>query len=218
MANEAPSTAGDGLQFDKAEFSTSAALNYRACKGAIADSYFTVNGVAICPECRRKFGDGRAKVTPEALLRAAGIGLGAAILGAIVWGGVRTAFNINLGLIAIAVGWAIGNAVLYGSGGARGWIYQALAMVLTYVCIALSVIPEIIGSGHVIPPERYFAVAIALAGAPILLATSSILGFIIYGFAFYEAWKINRRVPLNFSGPLYVVAAPAPALEAAVGG
>lgn len=44
--------------------------------------------------------------------------------------------------------------------------------------------------------------------APFLGGFSNLLGLIIIGIGLYEAWKINRRVPL--SGPFQVVVAPAP--------
>ncbi len=46
--------------------------------------------------------------------------------------------------------------------------------------------------------------------APFLGGIQNILGLLIIGFALYEAWKINRRVPLQ--GP-YRTAAVAPAAE-----
>lgn len=48
---------------------------------------------------------------------------------------------------------------------------------------------------------------IALA-APFLGGFSNLLGLIIIGVGLYEAWKLNRRVPLN--GPFQVVVAPPP--------
>lgn len=52
-----------------------------------------------------------------------------------------------------------------------------------------------------------FLWGLALA-APFLGGLSNILGLIIIGIGLYEAWKINRRVPV--SGPFQVVLAPPP--------
>jgi len=46
-------------------------------------------------------------------------------------------------------------------------------------------------------------VAIAVA-APFLMGVSNVLGIIIIGIGLYEAWKINKRVPLVVHGPFQV--------------
>ena len=51
-----------------------------------------------------------------------------------------------------------------------------------------------------------FVFAIAFA-SPFLAGTSGIMGLIIIGIALYEAWKLNRRVPVN--GPFRFGMAPA---------
>jgi hypothetical protein len=44
--------------------------------------------------------------------------------------------------------------------------------------------------------------------APFMAGASNIMGIIIIGIGLYEAWKLNRRIPL--SGPFRFGAAPAP--------
>jgi hypothetical protein len=60
-------------------------------------------------------------------------------------------------------------------------------------------------------PLRYIAVWIvvfALACAvPVLAGPENFLGWIIIGIALYQAWKINRRVPLEISGPYKIAPA-----------
>jgi hypothetical protein len=46
-------------------------------------------------------------------------------------------------------------------------------------------------------------VAIA-AAAPFLAGFENVLGLVIIGFALFQAWKMNRRVPLAFNGPYAV--------------
>jgi hypothetical protein len=46
-------------------------------------------------------------------------------------------------------------------------------------------------------------IAIA-AAAPFLAGVENVLGLVIIGFALYQAWKMNRRVPIGFSGPYAV--------------
>ncbi len=51
------------------------------------------------------------------------------------------------------------------------------------------------------------------AAAPILAGFQNFMGWIIIGFALYEAWKMNRRPPLVLRGPLPVTV-PAPSAAA----
>ena len=54
-----------------------------------------------------------------------------------------------------------------------------------------------------------FVLAIAFA-APFLGGFENIMGIVIIGIALYEAWKINRKVPLEVTGPHRVGADPPP--------
>ncbi|PYQ49021.1 MAG: hypothetical protein DMF78_19545 [Acidobacteria bacterium] len=56
-----------------------------------------------------------------------------------------------------------------------------------------------------------FAIAFA---APFLAGLQNVMGIFIIAIGVYEAWKINRRVPLTITGP-YRVGAPAPGTPAA---
>ena len=57
-----------------------------------------------------------------------------------------------------------------------------------------------------------FAVLLALAyAAPIMLGIASPLHLLIAGFALYEAWKLNRGVALQVTGPYQAAARPAAA-------
>src|SRR4051812_3252631 len=49
---------------------------------------------------------------------------------------------------------------------------------------------------------RVFIVLFALVAGPVIGITQSIMGAIINGFAFYEAWKLNIRASFHVVGPL----------------
>ena len=53
-----------------------------------------------------------------------------------------------------------------------------------------------------------FAVALA---APFLAGAKNLIGLLIIGFALYEAWKLNKRVPLQIAGPFRLAPIPVPA-------
>jgi len=65
------------------------------------------------------------------------------------------------------------------------------------------------------PLKRALFITLVLAACfifalflPILAGLSNILGLLIIGFALWEAWKINKRVKIEFAGPFSVGAAP----------
>jgi hypothetical protein len=72
------------------------------------------------------------------------MGLGAGLLGALIWLAVRRIAHLEIGLIALLVGYMVGKAVRKGSGGRGGRGYQVLAVVLTYCCIAANYMPDVL--------------------------------------------------------------------------
>jgi hypothetical protein len=42
------------------------------------------------------------------------------------------------------------------------------------------------------------------AAAPFLAGIENVLGLLIIGFALFQAWQMNRRVPLTITGPYAV--------------
>jgi hypothetical protein len=98
-------------------------------------------------------------------VRAAGAGLAAAILGALLYYGISALTGYEFGLIAIVVGFAVGAAVRWGSNGRGGWAYQGLAMFLTYLAIVGTYIPPIITELRNMSKDRTEAAASATPGA-----------------------------------------------------
>jgi hypothetical protein len=148
----------------------------------------------------------------------------------------------QLGLIAIAVGWLVGKGVQWGTRGRGGAVYQALAIVITYLAIVSTYVPGVIeglrqmdsertapttATGTPAPgpataaaaPTRAPSLAGFLIGLvvfvvlvlalPFLGGFQSILGLVFIAIGLYEAWKINRRVPLAISGPFHAAFRPA---------
>jgi hypothetical protein len=138
----------DDLQFSTVEpapgSGPAAAPTCAACRQPITDLYYAVGDKLICPACRERYAaarEGGSRV--GRLLKATIFGIGAGILGALIWWGVRRATGYEIGLIAIVVGFLVGGAVRAGSGGRGGRAYQLLALVLAYFAIALNYAPEV---------------------------------------------------------------------------
>jgi hypothetical protein len=137
------------LQFERAELDQPSTAPGAAPTGAVSRiacaacgnnvrSYFSVNGRSLCRRCHDEAVADHRGLAPVALAKALGLGLVAAALGAIVYYGVAKITGYEIGLVAIVVGLLVGGAVKLGSGGRGGRRYQALAVALCYLAIAMS--------------------------------------------------------------------------------
>lgn len=240
--SQPPSDATDDLQFDVAELDVPAAAvapprTCVGCRRPIVGAYYAIGDRLVCPACRAQVeapppGSGFAR-----LAKATAMGLGAGLAGALVWFAIRRVAGLQIGLVAVLVGYLVGRAVKRGSGNRGGRGYQVLAVVLTYACIATNYMPDVYQglmaardkavaadarngapSGSVRPLPLPVRVVIRLAvtfglslALPLLMATTNPLGLLIVGFALWEAWKFAGRRRLPITGP-YQVAAGHPGL------
>jgi len=68
-------------------------------------------------------------------------GIGASILGMILYAVFAITTGIIIGFVSLAVGWLVGTAMLKGSGGIGGRRYQITAALLTYFAVAMAAVP-----------------------------------------------------------------------------
>ncbi len=192
------------LQFDSAEpAGTPAAVACANCGAAITHEYHLANQTVLCGRCRLALerawqsGSGAGRFS-----RAIVFGAGGAALGALVYYAVLAITNLEIGLIAILVGWLVGRAVRKGSGERGGLKYQVLAVGLTYLAIVTTYIPFIRRALD----DQVSGVALLVLAvmAPFVAGFRNIIGLLIIGFALYQAWIMNRRARLTFSGPYKV--------------
>ncbi len=131
----------DALQFENAEYDTPASdgPTCAACKRPIADAYYELFGAIVCGPCKDLIianREGGSKVLR--FLRAGAFGTAAAVAGFAIYFGVLKLTHQHIGLISILVGFMVGKAVNKGSNARGGWVYQLLAVFLTYSAIAAS--------------------------------------------------------------------------------
>lgn len=137
----------DELQFATAErapgydASTADALSCAECSQPIRLQYFEVAGRVVCTACKGKLermvaGEGTSR--GGRVMRALAYGGVAVVLGAVIWFAIAALFNLEIGLVAILIGWMVGRAVHAGSAGRGGRRYQVMAAVMTYLSVALS--------------------------------------------------------------------------------
>jgi len=217
---EPPSTApsvtpSTDLQFDHAEFvqPKTGTVTCSVCKQPVHDSYYHINRLVACGPCKERIelsGAGRFALNRFGI--SALFGLGAAVGGALIWYAVRELTHAEWGLIGIVVGYLVGLAVRKGSRGWGGWQYQALAITLTYLAIAGAYVPLILkaltSEGREISAFLLIYVFAFAFAVPFMGGVANFLGWIIIAIALYQAWKMNRRVPLEITGPYKIASAP----------
>jgi hypothetical protein len=97
---------------------------------------------ARCPECARLYKLPTYRVPASYYLRAAGTGLGMAIVTGLVWGVLRgflPFFFLNL-LLGLGVGYAIGEVVSLAVNRKRGWGLMAVAGLAVVVSFFISIL------------------------------------------------------------------------------
>jgi hypothetical protein len=186
------------LQFQRAEFADSQ-RSCAHCKSGIADRYFLLGGHTLCTTCAPLISHA---ATPQEMGRPLLYGFAAAIAGAIGYALITNLLQARLSLVSILVGLLVGKAVRAGAGGLGGRKLQVMAVLLTYVSITLSVIPQLVQG---VEGTRFvFAIGIALA-APFLEIASSpgggLLNALIIFFGLAQAWRMTRGVSAVLTGP-----------------
>jgi hypothetical protein len=151
MLDQDSRVGSEALQFDRviADSPSSAApsdlaVTCAACQASIGTEYFDVNGSVVCSRCRTVVES--AAETPRGIvpLMTAGVyGLGAGIVGAAIYYAVIAIANLEIGIVAILIGYMVGYAVRKGAHGRGGLRFQVLAVVLTYASIALAYTPMV---------------------------------------------------------------------------
>lgn len=144
-----PPSSSEDLQFTTVEakdVNASAAGSSRkcaACGQPIVSTYYAVGDKIVCPTCREQIIAPVAGSRAWSFVKASLMGLGAGLVGAVIWFAIRRVAHLEIGLVAILVGFMVGAAVRKGSRGRGGVGYQVLAVVITYCCIAANYMPDI---------------------------------------------------------------------------
>ncbi|HEY9228570.1 MAG TPA: hypothetical protein VIP11_18090 [Gemmatimonadaceae bacterium] len=146
-ATSAPSA--PPLQFDRAvstETSQVTGVACSQCGKALTETYYTLERKPFCADCKTATEDAVAATrTKRVFGKAFAWGLGAAFAGAIIYYAVIALFELEIGIVAILIGYMVGHAVRKAvKGGGRR--YQILAAVLTYYAVGLAYLPVAIGA------------------------------------------------------------------------
>jgi hypothetical protein len=111
------------------------------CHQPTPQTYYRVNEEMACSACAEKMRGELAKDTPAAFMRGLLFGIGAAIVGMILYAAFAITTGIIIGYVSLAVGWMVGKAIIKGSGGVGGRRYQIAAVILTYCAVSMAAVP-----------------------------------------------------------------------------
>lgn len=129
-------------QFGTAEYvGTQGNDHCQFCHQPIVGAYYRVHDSMSCPACADKVRAELAKDTHAAYMRALLFGIGAAIVGMILYATFEIMTGLIIGYVSLAVGWMVGTAMKKGSGGVGGRRYQITAALLTYAAVSLAAVP-----------------------------------------------------------------------------
>lgn len=202
----------DDLQFESAEYDAPPQMptSCAACQNSLGPSFWVEDRrFVLCDACKTEReqdqGGGASSLAKGFVL-----GLLAAIGAGAGWGVITAVTGFNIGLIAIAVGFAVAVGIQTGAG-RGGWMYQAMAVALTYFAICFNEV--VIYAWYAYTREgmglfdlffTYFVV-----GLPVVLVTlipstlqaGGVISLLIYGFAVYQAFQMTAGVPTVYEGP-----------------
>ncbi len=168
------------------------------CRQAILTEYFDLNGHPLCGRCRTAIeahADVPRGVGPFGT--AAVFGLGAGMAGAAIYYAVIAIANLEIGIVAILIGYMVGRAVRHGAGGRGGRRYQVLAAALTYASVALAYAPLVRG----VPLGVMLALPVIMVIKT--LPMGAISAFIIL-IGMRQAWQMTGAPRLAILGPFRV--------------
>lgn len=212
-----------------------------ACHCTIDVEYFDINGQSVCETCRTQIA--AHATTPKGagvLARASLFGFGAAILGAGLYYAVIAIADLEVGIVAIAIGYMVGYAVRMGTGGRGGQRFQILALLLTYWSVGLAYTPlafkQMTASGGETTtsaeapapglanaegtPEALnltlavTALLVLSVALPVLVVfgsmPSGLISAAIIAFGMHQAWRMTAAPTVQITGP-YRIATELPA-------
>jgi hypothetical protein len=129
-------------QFGTAEYLGSPGTDRcQFCQQPISGSYYRLKGAMACRGCAEKAQNEVPSDSHADYMRALLFGIGAAIVGLILYATFEIMTGIIIGYLSLAVGWMVGKAMMKGSNGRGGRRYQITAALLTYAAVSMAAIP-----------------------------------------------------------------------------
>jgi uncharacterized protein (DUF983 family) len=129
-------------QFSTAEYADrSAATTCKSCGQKISGAFYRVNGAPTCADCTRRLQQQMPQDSHAAFVRGVLFGVGAAVVGCVIYVVFALTTGLVIGYVSLAVGYLVGKAIVMGSRGVGGRRYQVAAVLLTYMAVSLAAVP-----------------------------------------------------------------------------
>lgn len=221
-------------QFATAEYAQPGAALCKSCGKSITGAFYRANGVPICGCCAQRIRDRMPVDSHPAFVRGICCGVGGAILGLALYVGFALATGWIVGFVSLAVGYIVGKAIVFGSGGVGGRRYQVAAVLLTYAAVSMAAVPIAI-SQHMkqnsaqqqvqasdpatadqqkTRPLKALGVLIGIGLASPFLDLANpahgVIGLVILFVGIRIAWRLSARPTVNIVGPINEPAAAMP--------
>ncbi len=202
----------DGMpQFSTAEYAKSGEVPCRVCGKTVNGPFYRVNGQTACPNCTRTLQEKFPPDTDAAFLRGLMFGIGGAIGGLVLYVVFTLATHMIMGLVSLAVGFMVGKALVFGSGGVRGRRYQVAALILTYLAVSLSAVAIAISMGTHASFATLVIVGLTSPFLDFKDPAHGIIGLVILAVGLNIAWRLTAGRALEVEGPLTPAPSPAQA-------
>ena len=131
-------------------------------------------------------------------------GIGAAILGSILYAGFTIVTHIVIGYVAVGVGYLVGKAMLAATEGHSSRKYQVAAAILTYLSVSFAAVPEILWTlhksgkdiSHINAHGLIFLAQYGVASPFLELryqGVSALIGLFILFIGIRAAWKLTAN-------------------------
>jgi hypothetical protein len=231
----------DAPQFATAEYSANPQeITCKSCGQRITSAFYRVNQAPVCAACVERAQQQLPRDSHQAFVRGLLFGVGAALLGLILYAVFAITTGLVIGFVSLAVGYLVGKAIVMGSRGVGGRRYQIAAVALTYMAVSLAAVPIALSIHMQHPQQRSQASApsatpadtTAPAPAPKMGAARAlgvlavlglaspfldfadpmhgVIGLIILLVGMQIAWRLTAARRLNISGPIPLVERTAP--------
>jgi hypothetical protein len=214
-------------QFATAEYSAQpGGTMCKSCGKPIAAASYRVNGVPVCANCVQRIKNQMPVDSHAAFVRGICFGVGGAILGLALYVGFALATGWIVGFVSLAVGYIVGKAIVFGSGGLGGRRYQVAAVLLTYMAVSLAAVPIAIsqqmkqrsaqqqanasdtttaGKTKMSPVRALGVLTVIGLASPFLdLANPAhgVIGLVILFVGIRIAWRLTAGKTVTITGPI----------------
>ncbi|HEY2684007.1 MAG TPA: hypothetical protein VGI93_10895 [Steroidobacteraceae bacterium] len=193
----------DGVpQFSTAEYAKAGEVPCRVCGKTVSGAYYRVNGQTACASCAKTLQGKFPQDSHAAFVRGLLFGIGGAIAGLTLYVVFALVTHLVMGIISLAVGFIVGKALVFGSGGVRGRRYQIAAVILTYLAVSMSSVPIAISMG--VHPDVGKLIILGIL-SPLLDfhdPVHGIIGLVILVVGLRIAWRLTAGPQLEVEGPL----------------